>query len=75
MILSFLYTCILIHYLNIFQNLVTHLIHHIVDGLKENGPMYGRWLFPYERANGWMTRQGLKKGSEEATIMETYVVG
>ncbi|XP_071135395.1 uncharacterized protein [Mytilus edulis] len=56
------------------QNLVTHLLHHIVDGIAENGPLYGRWLFPYERANGWMSRQGLKKGGEEATIMETYVI-
>ncbi|VDI28224.1 Hypothetical predicted protein [Mytilus galloprovincialis] len=56
------------------KNLVTHLLHHIVDGLAENGLLYGKWLFPYEKANGWMSRQGLKKGGEEATIMETYVI-
>ncbi|XP_062595076.1 uncharacterized protein LOC134256449 [Saccostrea cucullata] len=56
------------------QNLTTHLIHHIVDDLAKLGPMYGRWLFPYERANGWITRQCLKKGIEESTVMETYVV-
>ncbi|XP_076082418.1 uncharacterized protein LOC143053503 [Mytilus galloprovincialis] len=56
------------------QNLVTHLLHHIVDGIAENEPLYGRWLFPYERVNGWMSIQGLKKGGEEATIMETYVI-
>ncbi|XP_062596774.1 uncharacterized protein LOC134258258 [Saccostrea cucullata] len=56
------------------QNLTTHLIHHIVDGLEEFGPVYGRWLFPYERANGWISRQCLRKGVEESTVMETYVV-
>lgn len=56
------------------QNLVTHLLHHVVDGFLTFGPLYGRWLFPYERANGWISRQCLKKGAEEATVMETYVV-
>lgn len=56
------------------QNLTTHLIHHIVDGLEEFGPVYGRWLFPHERANGWISRQCLRKGVEESTVMETYVV-
>ncbi|XP_062609392.1 uncharacterized protein LOC134271156 [Saccostrea cucullata] len=56
------------------QNLVTHLLHHIVDGFSTFGPLYGRWLFPYERANGWITRQCLKKGAEESTVMETYAV-
>ncbi|XP_062584302.1 uncharacterized protein LOC134246058 [Saccostrea cucullata] len=56
------------------QNLTTHLIHHIVDDLANYGPMYGRWLFPYERANGWVTRQCLRKGMEESTVMETYVI-
>ncbi|XP_061190168.1 uncharacterized protein LOC133198027 [Saccostrea echinata] len=56
------------------QNLVTHLIHHIVDGFSMYGPLYGRWLFAYERANGWITRQCLKKGAEESTVMETYAV-
>ncbi|XP_052694496.1 uncharacterized protein LOC128172788 [Crassostrea angulata] len=56
------------------QNLVTHLLHHVVDGFPTFGPLYGRWLFPYERANGWINRQCLKKGAEEATVMETYVV-
>nr|XP_022311179.1 uncharacterized protein LOC111116474 [Crassostrea virginica] len=56
------------------QNLTTHLLHHIVDDLANYGPMYGRWLFPYERANGWITRQCLRKGMEESTVMETYVI-
>lgn len=50
------------------------MIHHIVDGLEEFGPVYGRWLFPYERANGWISRQCLRKGVEESTVMETYVI-
>lgn len=45
-----------------------------MDGFLTFGPLYGRWLFPYERANGWISRQCLKKGAEEATVMETYVV-
>ncbi|XP_062612111.1 uncharacterized protein LOC134273911 [Saccostrea cucullata] len=56
------------------QNLTTHLIHHMVDGLLDFGPVYGRWLFPYERANGWISRQCLRKGVEESTVMETYVI-
>lgn len=49
-------------------------MHHIVDGFRAYGPLYGRWLFAYERANGWITRQCLKKGAEESTVMETYAV-
>uniref|UniRef100_A0A8W8MQL9 DUF4218 domain-containing protein n=1 Tax=Magallana gigas TaxID=29159 RepID=A0A8W8MQL9_MAGGI len=56
------------------QNLTTHLIHHVVEDLARFGPMYGRWLFPYERANGWITRQCLRKGMEESTVMETYAI-
>lgn len=56
------------------QNLTTHLIHHFVDDLSCYGPMHGRWLFPYERANAWITRQCLRKGMEKSTVMETYVV-
>lgn len=29
------------------QNLVTHLLHHVVDGFLAFGPLYGRRLFPY----------------------------
>lgn len=55
------------------QNLTTHLVNHIIDGLSEYGPRYGRWLFPYERANGWITRQTLQRVHQESTVMETYM--
>ncbi|XP_052078946.1 uncharacterized protein LOC127717236 [Mytilus californianus] len=56
------------------QTITTHLLHHIPEGFANFGPLYGRWLFPFERVNSWITRQALNKNKIEATIMETYAI-
>ncbi|XP_052097487.1 uncharacterized protein LOC127732488 [Mytilus californianus] len=56
------------------QTITTHLMHHIPEGYADFGPLYGRWLFPFERINSWITRQALNKNKIEATIMETYAI-
>ena len=60
--------------LDLFQNITTHLIHHIAEDFAKFGPLCARWLFPFERANSWVTRQALNHRNTEATIMETYVL-
>ena len=51
-----------------------HLIPHIVSGIKQFGPVYGTWMYPYERFNSWMCRRALNRAHPEVTIMETYRV-
>ena len=51
-----------------------HLLHHIARGIELYGPVYGTWMFAYERFNSWMTRRAMNRSRPEATIMETYRV-
>ena len=51
-----------------------HILHHIPEGIATHGPVYGTWMYPYERFNSWMTRRALNWCRPEATIMETYRV-
>ncbi|CAC5410062.1 unnamed protein product [Mytilus coruscus] len=39
------------------QTITMYLLHHIQEGFPRYGPLYGRWLFPYERVNCWITNQ------------------
>ncbi|XP_072022469.1 uncharacterized protein [Amphiura filiformis] len=56
------------------QNITTHIIHHIPRDIPEFGPLHGRWTFPYERVQCWLSRQVTNKQHQEATIMETYAI-
>ncbi len=51
-----------------------HLMHHLVEGIKAHGPLYGTWMFPYERFNSWLHRRVMNRSRPEATLMETYRV-
>ncbi len=51
-----------------------HLLRHIVDGMKAFGPVYGTWMYAYERFNSWLHRRVLNRRFPEATFMETYRV-
>ena len=51
-----------------------HLLHHVVPGIKHFGPVYGTWMFSFERFNSWMCRRTLNRASPEATVMQTYRV-
>lgn len=51
-----------------------HLLRHIVDGMKEFGPVYGTWMYGYERFNSWLHRRVMNRRWPEATLMETYRV-
>ena len=55
-------------------NITTHLLRHIPGKIKENGPIYSSWMYPYERANSWLTRRVMKRSQAEECIMETYQV-
>ena len=51
-----------------------HLLHHIVSGIKQFGPVYGTWMYSFERFNSWMCRCALNRAYPENTVMETYRV-
>ena len=38
------------------QLIVFHLLHHLPRYVKLYGPVYGFWMFPYERFNSWISR-------------------
>lgn len=62
-----------IHFL-FCQTITMHLLHHIPEGIEVYGPVYGTWMYNFERFNSWMTRRALNKCRPEATIIETYRV-
>ena len=51
-----------------------HLIRHVADGIEQFGPLYGTWMYPYERFNSWICQRVLNRSSPEATVLETYRV-
>ena len=54
------------------QFIVFHLLHHLPMFLRRFGPVYGFWMFPYERFNSWFTRRVTNRRYPEATVVETY---
>lgn len=56
------------------KDITTHLLHHIVDGIKWFGPVYSTWMYSFERFNSWLCKRALNRFRSEATIMETYRV-
>lgn len=56
------------------QNVTTHILRHMVEGIAKFGPLYTTWMFPFERMNSWFTRRVLNRQYPESTIMETYQV-
>ena len=51
-----------------------HLMRHIAEGINKFGPVYGTWMFSFERFNSWMCQRALNRATPEATIIETYRV-
>ena len=47
---------------------------HIIEQMQKFGPVYGTWMFPFERFNSWICRRVLNRSSPEATVLETYRV-
>lgn len=39
------------------QVICMHLLHDVVLGTKHFGPVYGTWMFSFERFNRWMCRR------------------
>ena len=38
------------------QVIVFHLLHHLLMFMKQFGPVYSYWMYPYERFNSWVIR-------------------
>ena len=56
------------------QVISLHLIRHVLEGMERFGPVYGTWMYAFERFNSWMSQRALNRNLPEATIMETYRV-
>lgn len=54
------------------QVIVFHLLHHLPSYVKHFGPVYGFWMYPYERFNSWISRRVLNRRYPESTVIETY---
>ena len=55
-------------------DITTHILRHVAEKIKPNGPIYASWMYPYERMNSWLTRRVMNRKNPEACIMETYQV-
>ena len=51
---------------------VFHLLHHLPFYLQRFGPIYGYWMYPFERFNSWVIRRVNNRRYPEATVVETY---
>ena len=40
--------------------------------IRHFGPVYGFWMYPYERFNSWISRRVLNRRYPESTVVETY---
>ena len=57
------------------QNITTHLLHHIVpSSIKWFGPIYGTWMYAFERFNSFICKRILNKRFPENAAIETYRV-
>lgn len=54
-------------------NITTHLLHHIVPlSIARFGPVYGTWMYVFERFNSFLCKRALNKRYPEASAVETY---
>lgn len=51
-----------------------HLIRHIAEGIQRFGPVYGTWMYPFERFSSWICQRVKNRTHPEATVIETYRV-
>ena len=51
-----------------------HLLHHIVDGIREKGPVRGFWMFPVERFMRFVSQRCKNASDPEITVVKTYQV-
>jgi len=51
-----------------------HLVRHVAEGIEQFGPVYGTWMYPYERFNSWLCQRVKNRAYPEATVIETYRV-
>lgn len=54
------------------QTISVHILHHVVEGIKLQGPVHSWWMYCYERFNSWICQRVKNRRFPEATIMETY---
>ena len=55
-------------------NITTHLVHHMVEKIADNGPLYSSWMSPFERMNSRLTRRAIHRSTTDECIMETAEV-
>ena len=54
------------------NSMVLHLLHHLPYYLKMYGPVYGFWMYPFERFNCWISQRVTNRHYPESTVLETY---
>lgn len=55
-------------------NITTHILHHIPDGIRRYGPVYGTWMYVFERFNSWICKRALNMRYPESTVIETFII-
>ena len=54
------------------HTMVIHLLHHMPYYLKLYCPIYGYWMYPFERFNCWISGRVTNRRFPESTVVETY---
>lgn len=56
------------------QTISVHMLHHVVKGIQQQGPVHSWSMYVYERFNSWISQRVMNRLHPEATVMETYRV-
>lgn len=51
-----------------------HLHCHLTDCVRDYGPIYGFWLFSFERYNGWIENYSTNKKNIEGQLMRRFMM-
>ena len=55
-----------------FFDIMVHLVLHLVREVKECGPIFLHWMYPYERYMGYLKEKNMNPAKPEGSIIRGY---
>ncbi|XP_021774649.1 uncharacterized protein LOC110738558 [Chenopodium quinoa] len=56
-----------------FFDIMTHLVMHLPREIKECGPVFMRWMYPYERQMGTLADKAKNRANPEGSIVKGFI--
>ncbi|XP_021764691.1 uncharacterized protein LOC110729270 [Chenopodium quinoa] len=61
------------HFPPSFFDIMTHLVMHFPREIKECGPVFMRWMYPYERQMGTLADKAKNRANPEGSIVKGFI--